>query len=312
MREKRILVFGSSGTAGRAVVRELLNQNYLVRTFGRSKLPDWGQEQIVGNLSEMEHDLFVDVSTIISCLASRNGDPSDAWEIDYKANSEILKLASTSNVSKFILLSAICVQKPKLAFQHAKLAFEDELSGSGMDYSIIRPTAFFKSLSGQLERVRGGKPFLVFGDGRKTSCLPISDADLARFMVTAIHDPNMNNRILPVGGPGEPISPIDQAVEIADLLGVDPKIRRVPMWFFNGIVGGLGLISKVFPRLRQKAELAKIGQYYGTESMLVWDAERGVYSADQTPQFGNDTLFEHYKTLIEQGKTDELGAHKVF
>ena len=312
MRKKRVLVFGCSGTAGQAVVQELLGKNYLVRTFGRSKLPQLGQEQIIGELNEVGKDLFNGVTTVISCLASRNGDPGDAWEIDYRANSEILQLAIQCGVIKFVLLSAICVQKPKLAFQHAKLAFEAELCGAGIDYSIIRPTAFFKSLSGQVERVRSGKPFLVFGNGRKTACLPISDGDLARYIVNAIEDPNMINRILPVGGPGEPISPIDQATEIARLLGVDLNVRRVPLWFFSGIVGGLGIVSKIIPKLRQKAELAKIGQYYGTESMLVWDEERGVYCADQTPQYGEDTLFEHYKLLIENGKTNQLGDHTMF
>ena len=83
-----------------------------------------------------------------------------------------------AGVAHFVLLSAICAQKPMLAFQHAKLAFEESLISSGLGYSIVRPTAFFKSLSGQVERVRNGKPFLVFGDGRLTACKPISDADL--------------------------------------------------------------------------------------------------------------------------------------
>jgi divinyl chlorophyllide a 8-vinyl-reductase len=52
-----------------------------------------------------------------------------------------------------VLLSAICVQKPELAFQHAKLAFERALIDSGLAYTIVRPTAFFKSLSGQVDRV---------------------------------------------------------------------------------------------------------------------------------------------------------------
>lgn len=44
---------------------------------------------------------------------------------------------------------------PPVQFQKAKLMFEDELIRSGkpgdIDYSIVRPTAFFKSVSGQLE-----------------------------------------------------------------------------------------------------------------------------------------------------------------
>jgi uncharacterized protein YbjT (DUF2867 family) len=67
-----------------------------------------------------------------------------------------------------VLLSAICVQKPLLAFQQAKLAFEKLLIESGLIYSIVRPTAFLKSLSGQVERVRKGRPFVVLGDGSLT------------------------------------------------------------------------------------------------------------------------------------------------
>jgi divinyl chlorophyllide a 8-vinyl-reductase len=50
-----------------------------------------------------------------------------------------------------VLLSAICVQKPLLEFQRAKLAFEAKLQEAGdITYSIVRPTAFFKSLAGQV------------------------------------------------------------------------------------------------------------------------------------------------------------------
>jgi hypothetical protein len=70
-----------------------------------------------------------------------------------------LRIAKAAGVSQFVLLSAICVQRPLLAFQKAKLAFESELAASGLTYSIVRPTAFFKSLSGQVARVQAGKPF---------------------------------------------------------------------------------------------------------------------------------------------------------
>lgn len=56
-----------------------------------------------------------------------------------------------SGASHFVLLSAICVQKPLLEFQKAKLKFEAELQTTdAITYSIVRPTAFFKSLAGQV------------------------------------------------------------------------------------------------------------------------------------------------------------------
>ena len=106
---------------------------------------------------------------LVSCLASRTGVPRDAWAVDHQAHVDALRAAREAGVGHMVLLSAICVQKPRLAFQRAKLAFEKVLVESGVAYSIVRPTAFFKSLSGQVERVRAGKPYLVFGDGRLTA-----------------------------------------------------------------------------------------------------------------------------------------------
>ena len=36
-------------------------------------------------------------------------------------------------------------------------------AGGGLSYSVVRPTAFFKSVSGQLEVVAGGAPFVCVG-----------------------------------------------------------------------------------------------------------------------------------------------------
>lgn len=63
----------------------------------------------------------------------------------------VLETARQKGASHFVLLSAICVQKPLLEFQHAKLKFEGALQAAGdITYSIVRPTAFFKSLAGQV------------------------------------------------------------------------------------------------------------------------------------------------------------------
>ena len=75
----------------------------------------------------------------------------DSWAIDYQATLNCLEVAQEQGTSHFVLLSAICVQKPLLEFQHAKLKFEETLKASqGLTYSIVRPTAFFKSLAGQV------------------------------------------------------------------------------------------------------------------------------------------------------------------
>ena len=75
----------------------------------------------------------------------------DSWAIDYQATHNVLEAARAQGAAHFVLLSAICVQKPLLEFQHAKLKLEGALQAAGdITYSIVRPTAFFKSLAGQV------------------------------------------------------------------------------------------------------------------------------------------------------------------
>ncbi|MEM8822527.1 MAG: NAD(P)H-binding protein, partial [Pseudomonadota bacterium] len=288
----KIILAGATGTIGQAVASELIAQGHDVvcplRPGSQIKQP--AARALTCQLTEpgsLRRALGGQrVDAIVSCMATRNGAPADAWVVEHEAQVSLLMEGAASGARHFVLLSAICVQKPRLAFQHAKLAFEERLMGSGLDWTIVRPTAFFKSLSGQVARVQAGEPFLVFGDGQQTACKPISDRDLARFLVGALTDPKARNAILPIGGPGPAITPLDQAHRLFDMLDQPPRIRHVPRLFMDVLAGALGLLRPISPALAAKAEFARTGQYYATESMLVWDAKRGRYDADATPEFG--------------------------
>jgi divinyl chlorophyllide a 8-vinyl-reductase len=181
-----------------------------------------------------------------------------------------------------------------------------------VDWSIVRPTAFFKSLSGQVERVKRGRPFLVFGDGRLTACKPISDDDLADYLAGCLDDPARRNRVLPIGGPGPAITPRQQGEHLFALLGRAPRFKQVPVALLDAVIGVLGAAGRVLPPLAAKAELARIGRYYATESMLVLDPASGRYDADATPSTGSDTLFDFYARLISGQAAPERGDHAVF
>jgi len=327
---RRVLVLGATGTIGRATARALVQRGHEVVCFVRPRAGARGAmtaEDSAGLLPGAELR-FGDVcdpaslardglagerfDALVSCLASRTGAPRDAWAIDHQAHVHALAAAQQAGVSHMVLLSAICVQKPLLAFQHAKLAFERALIESGMDHSIVRPTAFFKSLSGQVERVRRGKPFLVFGDGTLTACKPISDADLADYLADCLDAPWLQDRVLPIGGPGEGITPRQQGEMLFGLLGRAPRFRQVPVGLLDGIVAALSAGGRVLPALAAKAELARIGRYYATESMLVWDATTGRYDAAATPSTGSQTLFDHYAGLVNGSIVNERGEYAVF
>lgn len=329
-RPQRILLLGATGTIGWATAGLLSHHGYDVvcllrpRSGATSPTP---LEQQLNSLAgtTLRYDELNDAErlsrgalknekfdAVISCMASRTGNPKDAWRVDYQANLVALQAAQAAGAQQFVLLSAICVQKPMLEFQRAKLAFEEALMQSGLVFSIVRPTAFFKSLSGQLERVKNGKPFLLFGDGQLTACKPISDGDLADYLVGCLTEPLRHNRILPIGGPGPAITPLQQGQYLFQVLGKAPRFRRVPLGLMDLIIGVLSLAGQLLPRLSDKAELARIGRYYATESMLVWDAEANRYDEEKTPSHGSQTLWSAYEAWATGEKAPERGDHAVF
>ncbi|MEM6758534.1 MAG: NAD(P)H-binding protein [Pseudomonadota bacterium] len=309
-----ILLAGATGTIGRATLRALRGAGHRVVCPVRAERTVPSEETVVCDLTRPGSLTTAlggtRVEAVISCMSTRTGAPADARAVEVAAHEALLTEGAAAGATRFVQLSAICVQKPRLAFQHAKLEFEASLQASGLNWTIIRPTAYFKSLSGQVARVQRGKPFMVFGDGQLTACKPISDRDLARYIVNVLEDTGAHRKVLPIGGPGPAITPLGQAGQLFDLLGQAPCVRHVPVTLMRTVAGTLSALAPVSARLRDRAEFARTGLYYATESMLVWDGSR--YNADATPETGSDTLRDHYALLLTGTAQADLGAHAVF
>ena len=148
---KRVFLLGATGTIGRATAAALIARGHDVVGFVRPRSAK-GDAQTNAALSPDVTWRFGDVSdaaslaqdgfrgerfdAVVSCHASRTGTPKDAWAIDHRAHQLVLAAARQSGVAHMVLLSAICVQKPLLAFQQARLAFKADLVASGL---IHRP-----------------------------------------------------------------------------------------------------------------------------------------------------------------------------
>jgi len=320
----RVLLAGATGYIGQAVLRELVSAGHEVialvrpgRTLSVGALKDQSDTVTIVEAAITSGDDWAaslpETDVVISCLASRSGAPGDARLVEYEANRHLLTFAERAGVKHFVLLSAICVQTPRLAFQREKLRFEALLEASPVPATIVRATAFFRSLVGQFERVRAGKPFLLFSSGNLTACKPISDRDLARFIVARTAVPPEGTMILPIGGPGPALTPQDQGRLLCETLGQPFRSTSLPPEMFDWIrwlISPLGLISC---RIRDRMEFLRIAKFYATESMLCWDAEAKRYDAEATPEFGSDTLQDFYAKLAS-GETlpPERGEHSLF
>lgn len=332
-----VLVVGSTGYIGKFVVKELINRGFNVIAIARERSGIRGKNSKEDTLSDLNGanvcfsdvtnlDIFeksvknlgFPIDVVVSCLASRTGGVKDSWKIDYEATKNSLVAGKNFGASHFVLLSAICVQKPLLEFQRAKLKFEAELmkeaeGDDGFTYSIVRPTAFFKSLGGQVDLVKDGKPYVMFGDGKLCACKPISEQDLASFIADCVLKEDKINQILPIGGPGKALTPLEQGEMLFKLVGKEPKFLKVPIGIMDFAIGILDFLVKIFPSMEDAAEFGKIGRYYAAESMLILDPETGEYSAEKTPSYGTNTLEEFFARVLREGMAgQELGEQSIF
>ncbi|XP_010524762.1 PREDICTED: divinyl chlorophyllide a 8-vinyl-reductase, chloroplastic [Tarenaya hassleriana] len=332
-----VLVVGSTGYIGRFVVNELIKRGFNVIAVARERSGIRGRSDKQETLNQLQganvcfsdvtqldvleksvENLGFPIDVVVSCLASRSGGVKDSWKIDYEATKNSLVGGMKFGARHFVLLSAICVQKPLLEFQRAKLKFESELTDlaekdSSFTYSIVRPTAFFKSLGGQVDLVKDGKPYVMFGDGKLCACKPISEQDLASFIADCVLEEDKMNRVLPIGGPGKALTPLEQGEILFRLLGKEPKFLRVPIQIMDFAIGVLDFMAKIFPAMEDAAEFGKIGRYYAAESMLILDSETGEYSDEKTPSYGKDTLEEFFERVIREGMAgQELGEQTIF
>ena len=233
---KTAVIAGATGYIGRSVVKESVRQGYKTYALVRDKnkaeemfSKDFEGALTVecdvcnpGELAKTFEQIAADdednkIEAVVSCLASRSGVKKDAYKIDYQATLNCLEAGRAVGARHFVLLSAFCVKNPWLQFQQAKLKFEAALEAqTDMTYSIVRPTAFFKSVSGQLEVIQSGAPFVMFGDGEVTRCNPIAESDLATYLMDCVKDKTRENKIINLGGPDEPLTMKKQGDEGAE------------------------------------------------------------------------------------------------
>eukprot|EP01036_Dinobryon_divergens_P026203 gene26203-34824_t len=301
---KKVIVVGATGYIGKFVVQECTRRGFDTYAVLRPRPEDSQMPEVKEEFLSGATVLYGDVTnkdsiqdllnkaipnsdgdvSVISCLASRSGVKKDSYLIDYQATLNVMEAARAAqqtylpeNAIHFVLLSAFCVAKPLLQFQYAKLAFEEALTKAAessqgrLRYSVVRPTAFFKSVSGQFELLQQGWPFVMFGNGEICKCNPIAESDLATYIVNCIEEKEKWNKIL----------------------GKEPKFWTAPVELFDAIIGAFAWFGQFFPSMEDAAELGRIGKYYAVEDML---------TTEPAEKFGSRTLKQHYTRISVEGQ----------
>ncbi len=128
-----------------------------------------------------------------------------------------------------------------------------------------------------------------------TRCNPISEADLATYLIDSITDKSRLNKIIDLGGPDEPLTMQKQGEMLFAAVGKEPNFFYAPLWLFDVIIDSLQWVADTFnsEQFENFAETGRIGKYYAVEDMLTTKPEE---------KFGTMTLQEHYNKIAVEGQ----------
>ncbi|HNL40111.1 MAG TPA: NAD(P)H-binding protein, partial [Saprospiraceae bacterium] len=116
--------------------------------------------------------------------------------VDLGGNTNVLAEALSAGVKKFVYLSALgAAQLTQLTYFRVHHEFSERLIGSGIDYSIVQPTAIMSAFNDLLKLARRGM-LVTIGKGDSLTN-PISEADLAKVCVDAL---DQSFALIPAGG----------------------------------------------------------------------------------------------------------------
>ncbi|MEU8779960.1 NAD(P)H-binding protein [Streptomyces sp. NPDC048606] len=212
-----MLVTGATGNIGRVLLDALASRGEgttgglrgLTRDVGRAAFPA-GVEAVEGDLAEAAslgpalagvHSMF---------LPSRVG-----------ADEEVLDAARRAGVEHVVLVSSVTVQThPHLGPARENLAVEKLLKGSGMAWTILRPTQYASNTLWWAPAILAGEPVRVpYAD---TGLPTIHPGDISAVAQAALTDPEHRGRTYALTGPVR-VTPREQVEAIAKALG-----RQVP------------------------------------------------------------------------------------
>lgn len=274
---KKILLIGASGQLGTRIFRKLTAQGYqpvriLVRKDSRYEhLLSAQPEVVIGDLrdtaclAEALQDIDVVITTANTAAPRKKGD--DFISVDTQGHKKLIDEAKKQDIKHFIYTSAKPVSKQYanwIPMTRSKLAVENYLKNSGLNYTIFQPDAFmdvyftfmgtslpiagdeaplverpfkfmqtfFNSVKDDVDKGKVG----IIGDGTvKHSYITVDN--MADFIVKAIDAPELMNKSMPVGGP-EALSALEVKAVFEKVFDKPLKIKRTPalMMKLMGIV----------------------------------------------------------------------------
>ena len=204
----KILLVGATGTLGRQIAKQAIEEGHEVRCFVRnprkaSFLQEWGCELTKGNLlnsGDIDYALQ-DIEVVIDSATGRPEDSKSIYETDWDGKLNLFNACESKKIKRVIFLSILLTEKFRnVPLMDVKYCTEKLLEKSNFDYTIFKCAAFMQGVISQF-----AIPVLdsqaVWMSGTPTKIAYMNTQDMAKIIVSSINKPKSYKLSLPLVGP---------------------------------------------------------------------------------------------------------------
>tara|TARA_B100000902_G_scaffold69112_1_gene75063 strand:- start:2829 stop:3791 length:963 start_codon:yes stop_codon:yes gene_type:complete len=204
----KILLVGATGTLGRQIAKQAIEEGHEVRCFVRnprkaSFLQEWGCELTKGNLLKIDDINYAlqDIEVVIDSATGRPEDSKSIYETDWDGKLNLFNACESKKVKRVIFLSILLTEKFRnVPLMDVKYCTEKLLEKSNFDYTIFKCAAFMQGVISQF-----AIPVLdsqaVWMSGTPTKIAYMNTQDMAKVIVSSINNPKAHKLTLPLVGP---------------------------------------------------------------------------------------------------------------
>jgi NADH dehydrogenase len=235
----KVLVTGGTGFIGPKVVHALRSRSHEVRALVRKParaghLASLGAELVRGDMTDAAslRSAVEGCTHVVHLVALIKGSRSDFERVMTQGTRDLVAAAQAGGVERIVLMSALGTSeetKGSIPYFGAKWAMEQEVSRSGLGYTIFRPSFVFGkggALPTFVKQVRYSPVVTVIGTGRQR-IQPIWVEDVGEYFGRAVDLPGAAGRTFEIGGP-DVVTWDELYKTIARVLGKRRALAHVP------------------------------------------------------------------------------------